>query len=100
MKKNGFKLAKERRRRYPAHSITYADYTVDILLLANRPTLAESLLHILERAASGIGLHVNADKIKCMCFNQKGDISSVNDGPLKLMDKFTYQRKQRLISQE
>ena len=29
-------------------------------LLANTPNQAETLLHSLERAASGIGLHVNA----------------------------------------
>ena len=31
-------------------------------ILANRTAQAETLLHNLERAASGIGLHVNADK--------------------------------------
>ena len=25
-----------------------------------------------------------------MCFHQRGNISTLNDGPLKLMDKFTY----------
>ena len=45
-------------------------------------------LHSPEGAAAGIGLYVNADKLECMCFNQRGDIST--DGPLKLVDKFTY----------
>ena len=49
-----------------------------------------SLLLCLERTAGGISLHVNADKIECMCFNQKGDISTVNGRSLKLVDKFTY----------
>ena len=62
MKDNGFKLAKERSRRYPAQTITDTDYTDDIALLANTPTEAETLLHCLERAAAGIGLHVNTDK--------------------------------------
>ena len=48
----------------------------DITLLANTPAQAESLLHRVERAASGIGLHVNADKAKFMCFNKKDDIST------------------------
>ena len=39
-----------------------ADYADDTALLANTPTQAESLLHSLERAAAGIGLHVNTDK--------------------------------------
>ena len=38
MKYNGFKLAKERSRRYPAQTITDADYTDDIALLANIPS--------------------------------------------------------------
>ena len=38
-----------------------------------------------------IGLHVNADKTKFMCFNQRGDISTLNSSSLKLVDKFTYQ---------
>ena len=67
-----------------------ADYADDIALLTNTPTQAESLLHSLEPAARGIGLHVNADKMENMYFNQKGDISTLNGGSLKLMDEFTY----------
>ena len=62
MKENGFKLEKERSRRYPAQRITDEDYADDIVLLANTPAQAETLLHSLERAAAGIGLHVNSDK--------------------------------------
>ena len=90
MKDNGFNLAKERSRRYPAQTITDADYADDITLLANTPAQAESLLHSLERAAAGIGPHVNADKTEYMCFNPRGDISTLKRGPLKLTDKFTY----------
>ena len=63
-----------------------ADYADDIVLLANIPTQAKSLLHSLERAATGIGLHDNAHKTEYMCFNQRGDIST-KGGPLKLVDK-------------
>ena len=59
MKENGFKLTKEKNRMYPAETITDADYANDIALLENAPTQAETLLHSLERAAAGIGLHVN-----------------------------------------
>ena len=48
MKENGFKLTKERSKRYPAHTIMDADYADDIALLANTPVLAETLLHSLE----------------------------------------------------
>ena len=91
MKDNGFKLAKERNRRYPAQTITDADYADDKALLANTSAQAEILLQSLEGAAAGIGLNVNADKTQYMCFNQTGDISRLNGSSLKVVDKFTYQ---------
>ena len=69
MKDNGFKLTKERSRRYTAQTITNTDYADDIALLANTPAQAETMLHGLKQAATGIGLHVNADKMEYMCFN-------------------------------
>ena len=67
-----------------------ADNTDDIVQLAYTHTEAESLLHSLIQAAGGIGFHVNADKTEDMCFNQKEDISTLNDGSLKWVVKFTY----------
>ena len=90
IKENGFKLTKGRSKRYPAKTITDGDYAGDIALLANTPVQDETLLHSLELAAAGIGLHVNAHKTEYMCFNQTGDISTLNGSPLKLVDKFTY----------
>ena len=58
--------------------------------MANTPNLAEELLHILEQAAAGISFHVNAHKTEYMCFNQTGDISTLDGSSLKLVDKFTY----------
>ena len=86
IKENGFKLTKERSRRYPAKTITDAGYADDIALLANAPTQAETLVHSLERAAADISLHVNAYKTEYMCFNQTGDISTLNGSPLKPVD--------------
>ena len=77
--------------RYPAKTIT-DDYANDIALLANAPAQAETLLHCLEWAAAGIGLHINAHKTEYMCFNQTGNISRLNSSSLKLVDKFTYLR--------
>ena len=90
IKENGFELIKKRSRRYPAKTITDADYADDIAILANVPAQAKTLLHSLERAAAGIGLHVNAHKTEYMCYNQTGDISTLNGSSLKLVDKFTY----------
>ena len=33
---------------------------------------------------------MNTDKTKYMCFNQKGDISTLNSASLKLVNKFTF----------
>ena len=73
IKENGFDPTKKRSRRYSAKTITDADYADDIAILANSPTQAETLLHSLERAAAGIGLHINAHKTEYMCYNQTGD---------------------------
>ena len=48
MKDNGFKLTKERSRRYPTQTIMDVDYANDIAFLANTPTIAKTLLHSLE----------------------------------------------------
>ena len=90
IRENGFELTKKRSRRYPAKTITDADYADDIALLANAPKQAETLLHSLERSPADIGLHVNARKTEYMCFNQAGDISTLAGTSLKWVDKFTY----------
>ena len=36
------------------------------------------------------GLYVNAHKAEYMCYNQTGDISTLDETSLKLVDKFTY----------
>ena len=90
IREKGFELTKKRSRRYPAKTITNAEYADDIAILANTPNQAKTLLHSLEQAAAGIGLYVNAHKTEYMCYNQTGDISPLDGTPLKLVDKFTY----------
>ena len=80
MKENGFTLGKKRRRRYPTQIITDADKADDIALLANSPIQDESLLHSLKRAVVGVGIHVNAHKTEYMCFNQRGNITTLKGG--------------------
>ena len=60
------------------------------LCTSYQPDQAETLLHSLERAAASIGLYVNAHKTEYMCYNQTGDISTLEGTPLKLVDKFPY----------
>ena len=88
MKESGFKLTKERSRRYPAQTITGTDYADDIAILANVPTQAETLLYSL----------VWANRAEYMCFNQGGDISTQNSSSLKLVDKFNQDRHQHATS--
>ena len=83
-------MTKRRSKRYPTKTITDADYADDLAILANTPNQAETLLHSLERAAAGIGLHVNANKTEYMCYNQTGNIATLDGASLKLVDKFTY----------
>ena len=90
MKDNCFKLTKERSRRYPAKTIIDANYANNRVLLANAPAQAKTLLHSLEWAAAGIGLHVNVHETEYMCFNQTGNIFTLNGSTVKLVDKFTY----------
>ena len=56
------KANKEKKPKVARKKITDADYADDIAFLANTPAQAETQLHSLERAAAGIGLHVNAQK--------------------------------------
>ena len=67
-------LERARSRRCSTRTITDEVYVNDILLLANTSAKDESLLHCLERAADGIGLHENADKTEYMYFNQSDNI--------------------------
>ena len=57
----------------PAQTITGADYSDDIVHLANSLAQAEYLRQ---------SLHVNTDKTEYLCFNQRGDISPLGGGVL------------------
>ena len=86
IKENGFMLKKKKkgkkqtlsRRNYNGHRLCKCTYS------------SRSLLHNLDQAAGGIGLYVNPNKMKYVCFKRKGTISTLNSGPLKLVDEFTY----------
>ena len=88
--KKRFQDNKGKKQKVPRKKITDADYANVIALLANAPAQVETLQHSLERAAAGIGLHVNTHKTEYMCFNQTRNISTLNGSSLKLVDKFTY----------
>ena len=64
---------------------------LETLLCAKNELRLIYKLYSLERAAAIIGLHVNAHKTEYMCYNQTGDITTLDGASLKLVDKFTYQ---------
>ena len=72
------------------HTHTHIYIYIYIAILANTTNQSETLLDSLERAAAGIGLHVNAHKTEYMCYNQTGDISTLDRTSIILVDKFTY----------
>ena len=47
-------------------------------------------MHILEKSAAFIGLHINATKTEYMCCNQDGSIETLNKTPLEKVDDFVY----------
>ena len=82
---------KEKKQKVPRKkTITDVDYADDIVILANTPNQAKTLLHSSGQAAAGIGFHVNAHKTEYICLNQTGDISTLDGSSLILVDKFTY----------
>ena len=100
MNKNSFKLAKKRSRRYLTQTITDADYADDIALLANTSALAKTLLHSLERAAGGIGLHVNTAKTEYMYFKSKRQHLHTKRWAFETSGQIHLPRKQCLINQK
>ena len=70
IKENSFELRKKRSRRYPAKTITDADYADDIALLANTPTQAETLLHSLERATALASMSMHTKLNICALIKQ------------------------------
>ena len=87
IKENGFKLTKERSRRYPHKQLRTLTTPMTWRFWQIHPPKPKPYYI---REVSGIGLHVNVDKTEYMCFNEKGDISTLNSSSLKLVDKFTY----------
>ena len=64
-------------------------YADDIALLANSSAKAENL------GTSGTWHRPPCQRRQRehMCFNQRGNISTLKSGPLKIVDKLTYRRK-------
>ena len=61
-------LHKKTRRPYPRETMIDIDYADNLALLVNTAAQSESQLHILEQAAGGIGLFVNANKTGFISF--------------------------------
>ena len=79
-----------RSRRFHTKKITDADYADDLALLSDNSYNAQKLLHILEKSAAFIGLHVNATKTEYMYYNQDSTTKTLNKTLLKKADDFVY----------
>ena len=92
MKDNSFKLANERNRRYPAQKITDGDCTYDIVLLAPelKPYPSWNPSTSSGKSSCWHKPPCQYSQNGCMCFNQRGEICTLNDRSLKFVDKFTY----------
>ena len=62
------------------------DYADDIALLANTPAQGKSLLHGLEGASAGRGLHVNADIIWTSKGRTDDHLEPIYNSPVPILD--------------
>ena len=79
IKELGLTLSKSTSRRYPTTTITDADYADDLAIFADTIADATTLLHNLERAASDVGLYVNASKTEYISYQQQGKIITLSN---------------------
>ena len=86
----GFTLTKSRSSPYPVEIITAGDYADDLALLSDTIDEATELLHILETAASEIGLYINIGKTEFIAYNQTGAIKLKGGHPIKRVTEFSY----------
>ena len=87
----GFTLQPRRSRRYPATTITDADFADDLALLADNSGNTEQLLLLLEKAAEAVGLRVNYGKTNYMAFQQASSSIKGRSGVLlEEVDDFKY----------
>ena len=92
----GFARKKERRG-YRAENMTETDYAADVVLLANTPDQAESLLRSLEQTAKSNGLYVNANKTEFMSFKLERSNSNLRSKHLKVIKPVEMPRQRYLI---
>ena len=75
----GFTLTKATSPRYPATTITDADYADDLALFSDTIAEATILLHSLEKAAEDVGLYVNASKTEFISYYQNESIHTLRN---------------------
>ena len=88
----GFTIIPRKSRRINSVMITDLDFADDLALISDTIIHAENLLHSLEKAASLVGLSLNAQKTESMYINMNKDsvIKSHNGIDLRNVDDFKY----------
>ena len=71
----GFTVNPRRSRRIGPLMVTDLDFADDIALVSDTACKAQELLDRVEDAALRVGLHMNAEKTKCVVFNHQEDVS-------------------------
>ena len=75
---------------YPTKIKTEADDVDDLVLLANTPARADSILNSQEHEAGSISFRMIANKTEYLSFKREGTISTLTSRPLKLVYQSTY----------
>ena len=90
-KAKGLLLKSRRSSRHPAEYITDLDFADDLALPSNTVADAQSLLHVLEEAATHVvGLHCNATKTEYTSSNPVPTIITHAGNPIKHVPDFKY----------
>ena len=88
----GLLVTPRRSTRHPSKYITDLDYADDIALTSDNLENALSLLHLLERAANRVSLHMNCNKTENVLVKdcEHKEVKSLNGNILKQVNDFKY----------
>ena len=89
----GFTIEVRKSRRVGPKTLTDVDFADDIALLSNGIREATELLHRVEVAAAGTGLHINSGKTKMMSFNlddTSSELKSISRETIEGVTDFVY----------
>lgn len=90
LKEFDFALKTARGKRFPAETITDADYADDLALFTSNIEETRKLVHSLEKASDDDGLYVNAKKTEFMPFQLERSMKTLKAETVKEVYSFVY----------